>query len=310
MLGTFDLQKADRRKQALKQMDAKVEAAARRLKRQLQRWIRRAKQHYLEEEIRRMRSAGKGKTLRRVEKASKDKVTRELERILALFGVREVNEAGEDMAARMGTPWVIEPQVINMLLEAHESKAKGIAGETKAQMQRIVRDVLQQALREDPTPSIAEISRRMRAELNSVGNVMNDAFRAERISRTEATQIQNTAHMEAMALAEVDEVEWVAAQDGRSGDRHHERMSGKRIPMWAANSTSGSARREWFRTPKGNRLPYPGWPGGAAEDVINCRCKIISVFHRGNRKVSAGKDVPPSSAGGRSGSSTKVLNKS
>ena len=155
--------------------------------------------------------------------------------------------------------------------------------------------ILVQAATERPRPSINEISRRIRVDvgqfrgskgqedIESLGN------RAELIARTEAAQSENTGITEGMHAAGIDEIEWLAHTDGRSGDRHHERMNGKRIPLADSRGNNSS---KWFKTPKGNRLRYPGDPGAPIEDTARCRCTILPVVVRGTRRISPGRHEP------------------
>jgi hypothetical protein len=225
----------------------------------------------MEQEIKNLR--GKVK----LQKAAGDGVESEIARILTVFGVRDAGAAGKDMAARLGTDWQVRPSFVDKLIKDKQSKAKGLAGETRRRMQEIVRDVMREALQEDPVPSVNEIARRLRAELNSKGNIEFDAMRAERIARTEMVQDQNSGIFEGMRVAEVDEVEWLAHTDGKSGARRHHEMNGKRVPMG-----------EKFTMPSGAELRYPGDPSGPRSETINCRCTLLPVIRRGRRKIGPG----------------------
>ena len=72
----------------------------------------------------------------------------------------------------------------------------------------------------------------------------------------------------------VEVVEWLANTDGKSGDRHHEQMSGNQITVAAMN---GNDPGEWFLTPLGNRMPYPRWGGAPAKEIANCRCNLAAA---------------------------------
>jgi hypothetical protein len=77
---------------------------------------------------------------------------------------------------------------------------------------------------------------------------------------------ENQGRLAAYEATGVEELEWIAYSDGRSGDRHHERLDGVRI-----------RRGETWRTPLGNRLRLPGDPSGPVEDTANCRCTMRPV---------------------------------
>lgn len=96
-----------------------------------------------------------------------------------------------------------------------------------------------------------------------VAEVFNyaETYRSERIARTETVGLSNAANLSAWEQSGVvDEKEWLAIDDGRSGERHHERMDGQRVKLL-----------ETFRAPSGKTAQHPGGFGVAEED-INCRC--------------------------------------
>jgi hypothetical protein len=276
----IDLEKARRRKLNITANDERIEASARRRKKAIEKWLRRASAFWMNEELAAMRSN------LRVSKAVGSGIEAEISRILFTFGLRDAEAAGADMAARLDSDWVVPPRLVDSIIREKRSKAKGLAGETRRRVQRTVRDIMRAARRERPQPSVNEISRRIRLELNSTASIAFDAMRAERIARTEAAQDQNTGTVEGMRVAGVDEIEWLAHTDGRSGDRHHERMNGKRIPMSAVR---GRDKSQWFQTPLGSQLRFPADPLGPIRDTVNCRCVVLPVIRRGNRKIGPGK---------------------
>lgn len=96
-----------------------------------------------------------------------------------------------------------------------------------------------------------------------VEDVFNHAerYRSERIARTETVGLSNAANLSAWHQSGVvDGKEWLSIDDGRSGERHHERMDGQRVGL-----------SEAFRSPGGHAAQHPGGFGVAEED-INCRC--------------------------------------
>jgi hypothetical protein len=93
-------------------------------------------------------------------------------------------------------------------------------------------------------------------------------FRGDMIGRTEAMGAlhmgQYQAYIQAIAKGELDpsdvERTWHSAGDSRV--RHsHMLMNGQTVGMF-----------EYYKTPSGGRLLYPGDPNGAASEIINCRC--------------------------------------
>lgn len=113
-------------------------------------------------------------------------------------------------------------------------------------------------------------------------NMLN--LRAETIARTETIKIANQARQEAtkqimeQAGLKPDDIvrTWLATQDERTRDTHAEMHGQER------------ALDEYFETPTGVRLMYPGDPdSGRPEEFINCRC-VLSVHIPG---VGGGTDV-------------------
>ena len=86
-------------------------------------------------------------------------------------------------------------------------------------------------------------------------------WEAQRIARTEIHQSHNMGMMKGYNDIGVEYIQWNAAIDGRTRDSHRE-IHGEIIPMGALFS---------------NNLHYPGDMGGAASEVINCRC-VASPF--------------------------------
>lgn len=96
-----------------------------------------------------------------------------------------------------------------------------------------------------------------------VGGQQNggNLYRAQRIARTEAHRIYNTAAHDAQKVAHskgADVVkQWIAVIDSRTRDSHKE-LDGELV----------EGEDDTFS----NGLLYPGDPDGPAEEVINCRC--------------------------------------
>lgn len=110
----------------------------------------------------------------------------------------------------------------------------------------------------------------------------NDAVR---IARTETTRVMNDGRMESFQKAEAKGIEmqkvWVATLDGRTRDRHQ--------------SIDGEKRD--IDKPFSNGLMYPGDYSGSAEEVVNCRCTMITEL----------KDYPTESAYRRDNVTKEVI---
>lgn len=97
--------------------------------------------------------------------------------------------------------------------------------------------------------------------------------RAALIARTETAIAENAGIFAGYEASGVEEIEWLAMRDGRSGDRHHERMHGKRVKLG-----------EYFTLPSGARMLYPGDSDGPIADLANCRCASRAVRRGGKGK--------------------------
>jgi hypothetical protein len=92
---------------------------------------------------------------------------------------------------------------------------------------------------------------------------------AENVARTETGIVMNEAAREADRQAGATGLEWLAIDDGRSGDRHHERMDAKTRTWDESFDLNGTA------------CEGPGDPALGAKDVCNCRCTTAAVFDGG-----------------------------
>lgn len=116
-----------------------------------------------------------------------------------------------------------------------------------------------------------------------------DPYRAQRIARTEvhgATESGSHAQISYMGYDD-DEVtkEWLATHDLRTRETHS-LASGQKRPLNEPFSVGGSL------------LPFPGYPGGAADEIINCRCstaydvKTTPKFRCNGSLAAAAKNEP------------------
>lgn len=192
----------------------------------------------------------------RVRKSDED-LERRLLQILQLFGLQRVDAAGRTAG---GNDWLIERIDVSSFMRTKEIRVQDILRETRERISEAVRRVLIESERSDRQLSTGATARRIREELQDM-----PAQRAALIARTELVQAENTGLVEGYTAAGVDELEWVAYSDGRSGDRRHDRMDGKRVRIG-----------EYFVTPLGNRLRYPGDPLAPIKETANCRCTVVA----------------------------------
>lgn len=226
-----------------------------------------------------------------VRKADDDaEMERELRDLIRRFGMRQVADAARGAGA---PPQLVDdalagkPVKIKWFYEyaGHvERTATRIIGTTKTQVREAVRGIVREGREEGSAPG--EIARRVRTQLHgpdAAGRI--HAFSPERaalIARTELVQAENAGIMAGYEATGVQEIEWLSYQDGRSGERHHERMNGKRVKLG-----------EEFELPSGAKLRYPGDMRAPIGETANCRCTTRPV----RAPKSKPTDPTPSSPG-------------
>jgi hypothetical protein len=196
-----------------------------------------------------------------IKKAASD--DEDLARILTAYGLSQADTAGKGVA---GNAWKIPPKLRAEIIESKIVAVQNITRETRERVQRVIRDILIAASTEQPAPSAQTIARRIRLAVDSDAQTVFSPERAITIARTELVQTENAAIHAAAADVGITEFEWAAYSDGKSGDRHHERLDGEKIKLG-----------ETFTTPLGNVMRFPGDPEAPIEDTINCRCALIPV---------------------------------
>lgn len=281
MARSVELAKA-RRKLTVTANDRRVDAAARRRQKALEAWLRKLARHYVDKHTAALRTTKAGGfTVRKARDTAA--LEAELVKLLTKFGLRDINGAGADMAARLDGDWLVRPGLVDSVIRQKTVAVQNIIRDSERAVRSQLRKLLLDASKERPTPSVQEIARRIRKTyLGTPGQDPIASFsagRASLIAQTEAVQSQNTGIVEGMKAADVSMLEWLAHVDGKSGDRHHERMNGKRVKMG-----------EMFTTPLGNKLRYPGDPLGNIRETARCRCTVIPVIER-NGKLIGGRGV-------------------
>jgi hypothetical protein len=274
----IDIEKARLRKLNITANDERIKAATRRMLPRLDKWFRSLAEFFVSDAKRQLKS---GKIKLKKAMTAKE-FEEELVRILLMFGLRDTGSAGADMIARVdtdeakGAKWVVTPVLLQEIVRQKEVKVKNVMRQTKKAVHKLLVD----ASKESPQPSVAEVARRIRESTSF------SRGRSVLVARTEAAQSENTGLVEGMAIAGVDMVEWLAHTDGKSKERHHEYLNGKRIKM---SDLKGSDKSKWFQTHLGSQLRYPGDPNGKIVDLANCRCTVLPVIVRGTRRIGPGK---------------------
>lgn len=236
----------------LRQMSARVDSRSKAMQGALLRWLNRYARKVVEAEL-----------ARQVKKAD-DGLRDDLLELIRLYGLRQMDDA-----ARMAGGNV-RAEAVDSYLKTKEIRIQGLMAETRDQIREDIRRVLRGSLSETPQPSAGEIARRIRGSYFGPVDARPFAVSSERaalIARTELAQAENTGIVEGYRATGVEWLEWLAYTDGESGDRHHERMNGKRVKLG-----------EMFtNTATGNELRYPGDPEAPIKETANCRCSVRAV---------------------------------
>jgi hypothetical protein len=235
------------------------------------------------------RYAGITKAAKAADKA--DKHVEELSRLLLLYGLSMAGDAAKRTAGRTVLPAAamrdalagkhVNIQWFEAISSSASDRAESILESTKEAARSSVKRILIEAQDEEVQPSVSEVARRIYTamkgpdverdpQVHATQGETSLVFSFEHammIARTELVQAENTGIMAGYSATGVKRIEWLAYTDGRSGDRHHERMDGVIIDVGGE-----------FELPSGAKLRYPGDPAGPIGETVNCRCTVGAVI--------------------------------
>lgn len=250
-----------------------VNSSVRTMANALNLWLLRIAKREARKATSRLRSVGARAVIRKANDWDGDVL--ELLALMERYGIRQFVDAGKTAATGAGGRWALKPKVKDEFLAQLAHKVQLIVGETRDQVNDSLRSLLRESLDEEPRPSTEEIARRIARQWHGPAEGRESLFsfeRAELIARTELAQAENAGIAEGFAQSGVERVAWLASTDGKSGDRHHERMNGKTITVEAMR---GDDESKWFLTPLGNRMPWPAWSGAPVGEIARCRCTLV-----------------------------------
>lgn len=258
------------RQKVLKAQQRHVSKFANAMRPALEAWMRKAARFYAKESIDKLKVGKSGKViLSKARDLTEKELEGELEKILKSFGLRHINATGEQVTLSMGADWIVEPSELTDFIKSKKILVKMINEETRAQVEKELRYILDHAAREFPKPSVGEIAKRI-TERFVTGDVY--AFspqRAALIARTESVQNESTAIYKGYELTEPDELEWVSSNNPNHGDRRHDLMNGQRVKFG----------EKFYNKITNNYMRYPGDPEMEKPvDIFNCGCGIISHY--------------------------------
>ena len=209
------------------------------------------------------RSYGGSQAITREINAHAKRVRGELEsayrRAFTVFGDRIIEAAGKSWAQLERKDEDYASAMRRWIEQNVGAKVTEIAGTTRDQSQRVIRDAIaeatEQGLGQDGIGDLVQDRMRERGSILS-------RHRARVIARTETHTASQAANSEAAAATGLQlRKEWIAAGGGDTRDDHSS-ADGQTVAMNDPFDVGGE------------RLMYPGDPSGSAENVINCRCAV------------------------------------
>lgn len=238
-----------------------------------------------------------------IKKDNRSDIENELLAILSVYGVRQVGKAGSLTSEAFGGSWKIKPSLVSQIIASKQIAIKNIIDTVQSSVNSQIQSLLTDAQKEEPRPSVGEVARRLSLQffgpgegagglgfkedklspgvevgpnkfLNTQTGIAGDSWvytfssaRSSLIARTESSINENTGIYAGYEQAEAIGIEWVSSWSLNHGDRRHDKMDGKKIKFG-----------EYFTTPLGNKMRYPGDPDGPIKELANCGCTHAPVF--------------------------------
>ena len=263
----------------------KIVSRSKEMARQIERWMRVQAKRELRRIVEDIRLRGpEALSEKRVKKATDEWDDKKLLAIIRRYGVRQVVDTGKEYA---GSAWVFPPSSQKEYLRAKAVQVQGIKRGLQREMRQSVGVALSEWLTEDPQPSLNVVSNRLNgwltvssaAETPAALKPLGQRFtshgmgaRSRMIARTEQNQARNVGRVQAAESLGAEYMIWLANNDGKSGERHHE----------ALHNTVARVGEQFENPITGARLLYPGdsnasSPFGVAGEIINCRCSVRPI---------------------------------
>ena len=263
----------------------KVISRSKELARQIERWIKVNAKRELRRIMEDIKLRGpEALSDKRVKKATDEWDDKTLLAILRRYGVRQIVDTGREFA---GSEWKFAPTAQAAFIREKTVQIQGMKRGMQREMRQSVATALSGWLTEDPQPSLNEISNRLSswltvssaAETPRALKPLGQRFtshgigaRARMIARTEQNQARNIGRIQAAQETGAEYLLWLANNDGKSGERHHEELHNMVVRVG----------EEFVNPLTGARLRYPGdqsakSPFGVAGEIINCRCSVRPI---------------------------------
>jgi len=172
--------------------------------------------------------------------------------------VKQIKASHEGLETKSEADW--EAYLEDYVKTKAGLRITSITGETRRQLLKILRDVLEESIAEGLGAD--ETARLLQKEVIRRGIELN-RWRSLRIARTEIMTASNQgAYVGAESMNLPMQKFWIATYDNRTRDTH--KIIEPQNPKEMTEKFSVGAYM----------MDYPGDPAGGPEEIINCRCAI------------------------------------
>jgi HK97 family phage portal protein len=193
------------------------------------------------------------KTNREVEELLQEAIKEVSDEKLRRYMEKHIEEAIEKGLESIELEFALGEDVVRQLINERLTKIKGINETLRIDLRKKLADAVQEGLPEKERTKIV---------LETIDGVFANAkSRAKTIARTETHAAYMDSRYEKMNLSEPIGKMWITARDTNVRDLH-EPLDGETV-----------AWNEYFS----NGLLRPHDPSGSAEEVINCRCDLVTI---------------------------------
>ncbi len=156
-----------------------------------------------------------------------------------------------------------DPRALDWIDQKQLNLVQDVTAYTKEQLSDAVVNSVHEAVTEgfDASETIKEITARIEDTYQFAAE-----GRAERIARTEILSASNAGTLEGFKQADVEYKEWLPSQETKTSRDWHQDMRGVVVPI-----------DQDFILGSGAHMDAPGDPDAGADEIVNCRCTLISA---------------------------------
>jgi phage portal protein BeeE len=173
---------------------------------------------------------------------------------------REAAKVIEEVPSAVG--WNVTDERVQHWIDERKTQLEDINNLTFEKVKTEVSDVISQAEAGNWTPS--ETAKAVKDALGDVGEYCKNHART--IARTETATVSAQTRNEMFIDAGIENIQWINANDELVRSDHQDEPVGDGGSVVAMGDVFSHTQ-----------LHYPCEPGGAPEQVIQCRCSVVSV---------------------------------